>query len=180
MKQKLLAFIAFLLLRALYFTWRIKLHFNHPEDEDYIRKCIKAKSPNFERQYLLGFFHQDELTLVPYFAGTKIGTLVSISKDGEIMANAAKMMNYTVVRGSSSKKAVSGLIAALKKLKEGYSFSLAVDGPRGPIYKVKDGLPAMSKKSGIKIIPIRAYPRSFVLFHKSWNQAKLPKPFSTN
>lgn len=94
------------------------------------------------------------------------------------MATMAKSLGYLPVRGSSSKRAVAGLIAGIKKVQEGYKFAFAVDGPRGPIYQVKEGIIAMSNKTGVPILPVRAYPQKYKLFDKSWNQAKLPRPFS--
>lgn len=108
-----------------------------------------------------------------------MAVLVSLSKDGELMKRIAEKLGFATVRGSSSKGAARGLLAAIKKVREGYHFAIAVDGPRGPIYKVKEGLPAISRKTEIPIIPVRAFPSRAKIFRKSWNQAKLPMPFST-
>lgn len=178
MKQKILGFIAYLLIRCIGMTLRYKLHFKSREAKSYFETCFKRKDLNAHGQYLLAFFHQDELCIMNFFRKQKMAVLVSISKDGEIMNNTAKFLGYHTVRGSSSKKAVSGLIAAIKKVKQGYNMAFAVDGPRGPIYKVKEGITAVSKKTNIKIIPIRAYASHQHIFEKSWNKAKFPKPFS--
>ena len=108
-----------------------------------------------------------------------MAVLVSLSKDGEIMKGVVEKLGLSTVRGSSSKGAARGLLAAIKKVKEGYHFAIAVDGPRGPIYKVKEGLPAISRKTEVPILPARAYPSRAKIFEKSWNKAKLPMPFST-
>lgn len=95
------------------------------------------------------------------------------------MKGLSENLGFTTVRGSSSKGAARGLLAAIKKVKEGYHFAIAVDGPRGPIYKVKEGLPAISRKTEVPILPARAYPSRAKIFEKSWNKAKFPMPFST-
>lgn len=154
---------------------RYSLHFEDSNDEDYFWNVYKRKTKD---QYILCFFHQDELCLIPYFQKTKLGVLVSLSKDGSLMAQMAQRLGYITTRGSSSRGAVTGLIAAIKKVKEGYSFSMAVDGPRGPIHKVKEGAIKISEKTNTPIIPVRAHAPSAYIFKKSWNQAKLPKPFS--
>ena len=56
--------------------------------------------------------------------------------------------------------------------------ALAVDGPRGPIYKVKEGICAISKKTNTPIIPLCAKPKNVKIFEKSWNKAKLALPFT--
>jgi lysophospholipid acyltransferase (LPLAT)-like uncharacterized protein len=178
MKQKIIGFIASLLIRFIGMTLRYHLHFKNEEEKIYFFKCYNEKKPTVETKYLLAFFHQDELCLLNYFRGRNMSVLISISKDGEIMNNAAVHLGYKPVRGSSSRRAVAGLIAGIKKVKSGYKMAFAVDGPRGPIYKVKDGICVVAKKTETKIIPVRAVASNQKLFEKSWNQAKFPKLFS--
>jgi len=159
-------------------TLRYQLHFKSKEDEAFFQKCFQEKQPTIETKYLLSFFHQDELCLLNYFKNRNMSVLISTSKDGEIMNRAAMFLGYKPVRGSSSKKAVSGLIAAIKKVRAGYKMAFAVDGPRGPIFKVKDGICAIAKKTETKIIGIRAIASSQKIFKKSWSQAKFPLPFA--
>lgn len=156
-------------------TCRYRLVFEDNSDEEYFWSVYKRKNNN---QYVLAFFHQDELCLIPYFQKTKLGVLVSLSKDGSLMSQLASKLGYITARGSSSRGAVAGLLAAIKKVKEGYSFSMAVDGPRGPIFKVKEGVIAISKKTNVPILPVRAKTYKAKTFDKSWNKAKLPLPFS--
>ncbi len=178
MKQKILGFIASIFLRVLRLTYRYKVICVDQETEKKFFNYLKAKKPNNDTNFLLAFFHQDELALIPYFKSTGFSTLVSLSKDGEIMAQAAGYLGYHPVRGSSSRGAASGLIAAIRKVKEGYNLAFAVDGPRGPIFKVKPGLCAVSNKTQKLILPIRAHIDYQYVFEKSWNKAKFPKPFT--
>lgn len=158
---------------------KINLHFKTDEDKKFFLKCYNEKKPTIETRYLLAFFHQDELCLMNYFRNRNMSVLISISKDGEIMSNTAQFLGYRPVRGSSSKKAISGLIAAIRKVRAGYKMAFAVDGPRGPIFEVKDGICAVSRKTCTKIIPVRAVSSKTKIFEKSWNKAKFPLPFST-
>lgn len=95
------------------------------------------------------------------------------------MANLARFLGYHIARGSSSKKAISGLIAAMKHVKNGGNFALAVDGPKGPIYQVKEGIIALNEKTGAPIMPLVAHPKKFYTFEKAWNKARLPYPFTS-
>jgi lysophospholipid acyltransferase (LPLAT)-like uncharacterized protein len=178
MKIKILGFIASILLRVLRITYRYKLEFENTEEESKFKEYINSKKPNLDKAFLLAFFHQDELALIPYFKNTGFSVLVSLSKDGEIMTQASSRLGYFPVRGSSSRGAVSGLIAAIKKVKQGYNFAFAVDGPRGPIFKVKEGICAVSRKTGKPILPVRVHISNEYIFEKSWNKAKFPKPFT--
>jgi lysophospholipid acyltransferase (LPLAT)-like uncharacterized protein len=178
MREKILGFIAFLLIRFIGMTLRYRLHFSSSEAEVFFRRCYKDRRPSIETKYLLAFFHQDELCLLNFFRNRNMSVLISISKDGQIMNNAAGWLGYKPVRGSSSRKAVSGLIAGIKKVRSGYKMAFAVDGPRGPIYKVKEGICAVAAKTDTKIVPIRARSSRELVFEKSWNKAKFPLPFS--
>jgi len=179
MREKFLGFIAFLIVRFIGATLRYRPHFKSEEDKKLFYSYFNEKKPTIETKYLLAFFHQDELCLLNFFRNRNMSVLISISKDGEIMNNASNWLGYKPVRGSSSKKAVSGLIAGIKKVRSGYKMAFAVDGPRGPIYKVKDGICLVAKKTDTKIIPVRALASNQKIFTKSWNQAKFPMPFST-
>ena len=54
----------------------------------------------------------------------------------------------------------------------------AIDGPKGPIFKAKEGIVRMSEKSKRPIFPCRAFPHRYYCFEKAWNKAKLPMPFT--
>jgi lysophospholipid acyltransferase (LPLAT)-like uncharacterized protein len=168
MKNKIISLLASVLLRLIALTCRYKLNFENKSDQEIIKS----------RQFLLAFFHQNEIALIPYFKHKNIGVLVSMSKDGEIMKNIAQYFGYYTIRGSSSRGAVKGLISAIRAVKSGYSFSMAVDGPRGPIHKVKDGICAIHKKTGIPIIPVGVDYSKAKIFEKSWSKARLPYFFS--
>ncbi|MCO4753435.1 MAG: lysophospholipid acyltransferase family protein [Bacteriovoracaceae bacterium] len=175
MKEKILISLATFIIKFLGWTCRFKLVFPDKETEAQFRRSFYEN----KEQFLLGFFHQDELCLLPFFQKSKMAVLISLSKDGEIMKGLSENLGFETVRGSSSKGAARGLLAAIKKVKEGFHFAIAVDGPRGPIYKVKEGLPAISRKTQVPILPARAYPSKAKIFERSWNKAKLPIPFST-
>ncbi len=178
MKEKLPGLIGYLIVRIIGMTLRYELHFESNQDKEIFYLHYNQKEPTQDTRYLLAFFHQDELCLLNFFRNRNMSVLISISKDGEIMYNAARYLGYCPVRGSSSKKAVAGLIAAIRKVKAGYKMAFAVDGPRGPIYKVKDGICAVAKKTETPIVPVRAIASNQKIFEKSWNKAKFPKPFS--
>lgn len=173
MKQKILGFLAFLFIRLLKLTLRYEFMFSKEEDKLLFDQALKK-----QENILISFFHQDELCLLPYFTHKNFSVMVSHSKDGEIMATAIKLLGFIPVRGSSSRGAVSALIASIKKVKEGYNFALAVDGPRGPIFKVKEGIISIQNKTLKPIFPLRAQATNAYIFKKSWNKAKLPRPFS--
>src|SRR5690606_19422694 len=127
---KIFGLMASLFIRFLGLTFRYKLIFKNEGDKEFFLKATKRKTLKENSQILIAFFHQDELALIPYFKNKYFSVLVSHSKDGQIMTNAIKRLGIEAVRGSSSRGAVAGLIASIKKVNEGYNFALAVDGPK--------------------------------------------------
>lgn len=158
------AFIArsiFLLLR---YTLRLK-HVNPPQIAG---RCVFAH------------WHGDELVLVGAFAYRNLGILSSASRDGEIMARVLKGLGYRVVRGSSSRRAVSGFLSLVDLMEEPDSAAaVAVDGPRGPRHRVKMGVVKLAQLTGATIVPGTCRVSHAIHFRRSWNQAYLPIPFAT-
>ena len=159
-------------------TYRYQIEFEEESDKKIFYQDFNVRGPNPGRNLIYACFHQDDLTCLPYFGGQNITILISQSKDGQILASASEYLGYLTVRGSSHRGGVAGLLAGMRKVQEGFSMTIAVDGPKGPIYKVKEGITAVSTKSGRPIVPVRGYPERKFIFEKSWNQATLPMPFT--
>lgn len=123
-------------------------------------------------------WHGDEIALLPVGGRMGVTILVSRSRDGEKMARAARTLGFRVVRGSSGRGGVGGLLSMMKAAREGHHVVLAVDGPRGPRGVCKPGIVRLAQKTGVPLFPAGvAVSRRFV-FKKSWNQVYLPLPFS--
>jgi lysophospholipid acyltransferase (LPLAT)-like uncharacterized protein len=123
-------------------------------------------------------WHGDELALLPRFGTLNAAILVSHSKDGEIMARGARYLGYHVVRGSSSRGAVGGMMALIKASREGHHASLAVDGPQGPRHVCKPGIVRLTQKAGVPLLPTGVAVSRTYVFQKAWNKTFLPLPFS--
>lgn len=177
-KQKFIGRLLWLVYRVYSATFRYRLH---AEDPDWLCSALADlddPAPKPGENFIYAFWHQDELALLPYFRNRDIVAMVSDSRDGTIMATALECFGYLTTRGSSTRGGVKGFIASIRLIRKGYKFTMAVDGPRGPIYRTKEGIIRLSQKSGRPIFPFRAWPERFHLFRKAWNQAKLPLPFS--
>jgi lysophospholipid acyltransferase (LPLAT)-like uncharacterized protein len=139
-----------------------------------IPRGLEAEGKNFiyafwhGRQFLLFYTHKNSHIVIP----------ASESRDGEIQAGIIGRFGFGVVRGSSRRKGAQAYIGLLKALKNGKCVALAVDGPRGPIYEVKQGITSLAGKLGKPIVPvIMSAKRSWVL-EKIWDKYVLPKPFT--
>ena len=118
-------------------------------------------------------------TLIPtyYFRGRGFGTLISLSRDGGLMAEYQRTLGMFVIRGSSSRRGMTAVREALTFFKSGGVMLLTPDGPRGPTEIVQPGVLFLTRKSGKPIIPggISASPCWRL---KSWDRFLIPKPFS--
>lgn len=177
-KQEILGRIAAFLYRIYSSTFRYRMHGDDPQRLEEALAVLDRREPEPGSSFICAFWHQDELALLPRFGNRNIVAMVSDSKDGTIMASALEAFGYLTTRGSSTRGGVKAFVASLRMIRKGYNFTAAVDGPRGPIYKTKEGIIRLSEKSGMPILPLRTWPEHHMTFWKAWNRAKLPLPFT--
>ncbi len=120
------------------------------------------------RQFLLFHYHRNRGIVIP----------ASESRDGEIQAHILKRFGCEVVRGSSKRKGDRALLGLVDGLRKGKSIALAVDGPRGPIYEVKQGVTYLAGKLDKVIVPVSTGARRFWILEKIWDKYLLPVPFT--
>ncbi len=149
-------------------TWKISIY-EHPEMKD----CLLKKIP-----FVLAHFHGDELVLLSQIRKYKTATITSTSKDGEIMTAAVWFAGGKTVRGSSTRGGASALKGLIRLSKLGHNSSLAVDGPKGPIFEIKPGIFEISRLLKAPIFSGGVAVDRAWHFPKSWNKTFLPKPFS--
>lgn len=168
LRTYVLGFIAFLFYRLMVFTWRIELH-----EPERLKEHVKNKSP-----FILAHFHGDEAPLLFLASKYKLSTMISTSKDGEIMNVVYTLLGGKASRGSSTRGGVSALKGLIELNKKGRSSNISVDGPKGPIYEVKPGVFELSRLLKAEIFTGSACCESAWRFPKSWNKAYFPKPFA--
>jgi lysophospholipid acyltransferase (LPLAT)-like uncharacterized protein len=89
-----------------------------------------------------------------------------------------RKFGWKIVRGSSSKGAVRGLIELLKVLRKGAGLIMTPDGPRGPIYHIEPGGIYLAQKTGAPLIPMALVFDKKWISQKSWDLFVIPKPFT--
>jgi hypothetical protein len=122
-------------------------------------------------------WHENQFCVYGLQNKNKVNILISNSIDGEIIARIVEKMGFQTCRGSSNRKgSVSGTLKMISKLKNGEDIAIMVDGPRGPIHKVKSGAIVLAREAGVPIVPIHWYSTdlTFVKF-PSWD--KMTSPF---
>jgi lysophospholipid acyltransferase (LPLAT)-like uncharacterized protein len=133
---------------------------------------------------IFAFWH-NRIFLMPYLfrkhwstrQRDRVAVLVSASKDGERLAQVLSRFNLICVRGSSSRRGKQALRELTHLVQEGYDVGITPDGPRGPRYRVQDGIIRLAQLTQAPIIPV-----SYLLAHKitfnSWDNFMVPLPFS--
>lgn len=101
---------------------------------------------------------------------------ISNSIDGEIIARAVEKWGFKVVRGSAARKgAVESTMQMISRLNAGETVGIMVDGPRGPLHKVKNGAVKLAQKTGAPIVPVHWYsPQKTFISLPSWDKMKTP------
>ncbi len=129
---------------------------------------------------LLCCWHQQFLSAIRNFKSfSKYNPAIMISKsrDGELISRVANRVGWHTARGSSSKGGRSAMSAMIAHLNTNRLAAHILDGPQGPIGKVKPGVIKIAHKSGAVILPFYVEAENAWYF-RSWDQFMLPKPFS--
>jgi lysophospholipid acyltransferase (LPLAT)-like uncharacterized protein len=168
-------FRSYILPRLIYFiyrlyslTWRVRLI--EPPD---LQTAVQNGEP-----LVFAHWHRDELAIVQFVSHYRIATMTSTSKDGQLIDYVIKKLGGNTSKGSSTRGGSSALLGLTRLIEEGYRGSIAVDGPKGPIFQAKPGVFELSRLSKAWIVPTGVACSSKFVFEKSWNKARLPKPFS--
>lgn len=127
---------------------------------------------------ILVTWHGQSLIPVAHRRGRGYTGLVSLSRDGELLTEYFRRMNWRTIRGSTGRGGARAAIQAVKMLKSpGMTLSVTPDGPRGPARKVQPGVVFLAKMSGKPLIPVGIHVRR--AWHaRSWDRFVIPKPFS--
>jgi lysophospholipid acyltransferase (LPLAT)-like uncharacterized protein len=121
--------------------------------------------------------------MIPYIylklkSTRKINVIVSEHTHGDIAIVITKRFDINFIRGSSRKGALKALKNAVDALNRGEDIGITPDGPIGPLYNISDGVVTLSQKYDTYIVALGWNASSYWQL-KSWDMAKIPKPFST-
>ncbi len=148
-----------------------------------LRVVNEAKWQNLlgqNKPVLLCAWHQQFFAAIRYFrtySKFNPGIMISQSKDGELIAGVANKTGWHTARGSSTrggKNAMDAMISHIKKYGLGAHI---LDGPTGPMGKVKAGVIKIAQETDAHVVPFYITPKK-TWFFNSWDKFMLPKPFS--
>ncbi len=127
---------------------------------------------------IYAFWHGRMLLPTYHLRNQSIYALVSRHRDGEYLARILHHLGSRTLRGSTSRGGGRALLLMAKKLKEGFDGAFTPDGPRGPIYKVKEGVIRLAQKTQMPIIPLSSNANRRKVYLDNWSKFILPRFFS--
>ena len=150
-------------------SWSISIEsiYDHVQD-DHWRKgkaCIFA------------FWHGRLLMMPTLYKGKEVAIPISLHQDGELISRTVKYFGVRSIRGSTTRGGFSAMREMLKASEQGYDIAITPDGPRGPRYRVQNGIIELARRTGMTIIPI-TFNASRKKIFRSWDRFVLPYPFS--
>ena len=143
-----------------------------------VENYIKARKLRDHGGCCLATFHEHSLASVLSQRGLPHCFLISQSKDGDFADYLIRKFGFQTVRGSSSKGGKEARREMEHRIFDGFGVGFTVDGPRGPRRVCKAGVLATAQNTKTAIVPIIAVSKNPWVFSKSWDQTKIPKPFS--
>lgn len=137
---------------------------------------IKSYNEPKMKSCIYAMWHKNQFLVHGIEDKAHLSIQISTSLDGEIIARIVERMGFKVVRGSAERRgAVQSTMQMITRLNEGESVAMMVDGPRGPLHKVKSGVVKLAQKTGAPIIPVHWYsPQKTFITLPSWDKMRTP------
>jgi len=86
--------------------------------------------------------------------------MISASRDGAFFAGLVEPFGVVPIRGSTSRRGPQALLEATTWMEKNYNIAITPDGPRGPVYKVQEGIIHLAQLTGRPIVPMSNYVRA--------------------
>ncbi|MDJ0780549.1 MAG: lysophospholipid acyltransferase family protein [Desulfosarcinaceae bacterium] len=148
---------------------------------------IEIRGRPYHERYILGnhkvvgaTWHRGAIFLVWFFRNAHPMIMFSRSKDGDLIAGFAERLGILPVRGSSSRGGRAALKAMVRYLRQPGDRKAAtvVDGPRGPRYRVKEGMILAAMLADVPLLPIMVSANPALTLRRTWDRTLIPLPFS--
>ena len=144
--------------------------------QKYFTHIEPVNFPNAE-PCLYAMWHNNQCCVYGLPNKSTTSVMVSHSQDGEIVAaSIERAFGFKTIRASKARRgSVGGTMQMIEALKNGENGAIMVDGPKGPVYKAKDGAIKIAKLAGVPIVPMVWYSNNFNLVKfKSWGKLQVP------
>ena len=172
MKKLLFNYVIPYLLFGLVYLWCMTLRSKNMNEEE------ENHFKNLTGPYILTLWHGRIFYLFYYLRRhPDYFLLISPSEDGDLLARLARLMGYSVIRGSTYKKAVSAARSLIKVLRRNQRIIIIADGSRGPRCVAQPGSVQLAGITGAPIFPMTFGTKNKVVLN-SWDKFVIPLPFT--
>ena len=172
MKKLLFNYVIPYLLFGLVYLWCMTLRSKNMNEEE------ENHFKNLTGPYILTLWHGRIFYLFYYLRRhPDYFLLISPSEDGDLLARLARLMGYSVIRGSTYKKAVSAARSLIKVLRRNQRIIIIADGSRGPKCVAQPGFVQLAGITGTPIFPMTFGAKNKVVLN-SWDKFVIPLPFT--
>jgi hypothetical protein len=170
--RRLAAVVAAGLLRLCFKTWRFRWQDTgaHTETKGPVIFCV------WHNHLPAAMASYDDFAQARWPA-KGLAAMISASRDGSLIANVAERFGFQPIRGSTSRRGPQALLEATSWMERDYSIVITPDGPRGPVYRIQEGIIRLAQVTGRPIIPISNFTRWKIRF-RSWDRFQIPLPFA--
>lgn len=158
--------------------WAVVSAWSRTIRTQFVNKAVPDRFHSEGKNFIYAFWHGRQFLLLHNHRHSGVVIPASESRDGEIQARVLKRFGFAVVRGSSKRKGDRALLGLVDGLRKGKNVAIAVDGPRGPRYEVKQGVTYLAGKLNKPIVPVATGARRFWFLEKVWDKYLLPVPFT--
>jgi len=172
MKKFLFNYVVPYLLYGVVYLWCATLRMKNlnSEAEDQIKSLTGP--------YILTLWHGRIFYLFYYLRNRPdYFLLISPSADGDLLAKLARLMGYSVIRGSTFKKAVPAARSLIRILRSGKRIIIIADGSRGPCCVAQSGSIQLAGITKLHLFPMTFSAKNKVTLN-TWDKFILPLPFT--
>lgn len=124
-------------------------------------------------------WHQ-RLVLAPFMFDQSLGkfcSLTSAARAGRLVGKVLGRFGFDTIPMSSHKRHVALSREVLRRMADGYTIGIAVDGPRGPARQASTVPLVWARSTGKKIFVLSWAARRVMIF-PSWDRFMMPLPFT--
>jgi len=142
------------------------------ENGEVIASLLREK-----KAFVLVFWHGSMIWPWWYMRERNAAALVSMSRDGQLLAKLLQSWNYEVLRGSSSRGNREAMQAMREAVERGRILCVTPDGPRGPYHELKMGAVRVAQTMHVPMVML-SVGYKWCKRLKNWDRFEIPMPFT--
>ncbi len=159
------------------FAWLLVLGLGRSARIRFVGRQNLLRLREENRRFILAVWHGRLLLPVYLHRNEGICAMVSLHRDGELIAQTIQRLGYTTVRGSSTRGGREAFNEMVRAIRAGANAAIIPDGPTGPRHQLKPGVLFIAQQTGAAILPLTFACDRYITFN-SWDRFTLWKPFA--